>query len=135
MPSPSHERISVASVSSPSEGARADEIAFAATALASGDALPVGLRSSLASLHGNANKLLATRLDAIVTGDLTSGKEEARAKRKELVAAAEALIERTEQQIRLIDERKAGVGPDGIAVPPPSDAGDVTVQELSPNAL
>ena len=80
----------------------------AADALASDAGLPVGLRTKLASLHGTANKLLATRLDAIVTADLTTGKDEARAKRKSLVAAAEALIERTEEQIRLIDRRKAG---------------------------
>ena len=55
-----------------------------------------------------ANKLLATRLDAIVTADLTTGRDEARAKRKELVALAESLIELTEQQIKRIDALKAG---------------------------
>ena len=68
--------------------------------------LPVGLRSELATMHGAANKLLATRLDAIVTSDLTTGRDAARAKRKVLVAATEALIEKTEQQIQLIDQRK-----------------------------
>ena len=83
----------------------------AETALAdatTADALPLGLRSELASLHGSANKLLATRLDAIVTADLTTGRDEARAKRKELVALAESLIELTEQQIKRIDALKAG---------------------------
>ena len=32
------------------------------------DGLPPGLRNELAQLHGDANKLLATRLDAILTG-------------------------------------------------------------------
>ena len=72
--------------------------------------LPVGLRSELASLHGSANKLLATRLDGLLTGDLTTAREEARGKRKALVATAEALIERTEAQIRQIDHIKAARG-------------------------
>ena len=81
----------------------------AADALAgSHTGLPVGLRSELASLHGDANKLLATRLDAIVTAELTTGRDEARAKRKALVAATEVLIERTEQHIKQIDSAKAG---------------------------
>ena len=103
--------------------------AAAAEALAGPpEMLPVGLRTALASLHGSANKLLATRLDAIVTGDLTTGREAARAKRKVLVAAAEALIERTEEQIRQIDRRKAGGAPDSddaVAAPvplPPAEA-------------
>ena len=69
--------------------------------------LPLGLRSELASLHGSANKLLATRLDAIVTADLTTGREEARARRKKLVAAAEELIETLESQIKQIDQIKS----------------------------
>lgn len=68
--------------------------------------IPIGMRSDLAALHGSANKLLATRLDAIVTADLTTGRDEARAKRKALVAASEALIERTEQQVVRIDRLK-----------------------------
>ena len=78
----------------------------AATALLKRE-VPVGMRSDLAKLHGTANKLLATRLDAIVTSDLTTGRDEARAKRKALVAACETLIERTEQQIIEIDQLKA----------------------------
>ena len=31
--------------------------------------VPVGMRNELSQLHGNANKLLATRIDAILTGD------------------------------------------------------------------
>ena len=76
--------------------------------------LPAGLRTELSVTHGSANKLLATRIDAIVTADLTTAKDEARAKRKSLVATAEALIERIEEQIKQIDRRKehdAGVQP------------------------
>ena len=68
-------------------------------------------------MHGSANKLLAARLDAIVLGDLTTGKEEARAKRKALVAAAESLIERTEQQIQKIDVRKSSSAGVEVAAP------------------
>ena len=51
--------------------------------------LPLGLRSQLASLHGSANKLLATRLDAVATSDLSpGGRDQARAQRKRLVQAA-----------------------------------------------
>ncbi|EOD08188.1 hypothetical protein EMIHUDRAFT_217769 [Emiliania huxleyi CCMP1516] len=64
------------------------------------EAPPIALRSTLASLHGSATALLATRLDALHTADLTSGRDEARAKRKALVAAAERVIERAEAQIR-----------------------------------
>jgi hypothetical protein len=67
--------------------------------------IPTGLRSELSQLHGHANSLLATRLDAILTGELHSGRDQARARRKELIRAAEALIEKIEQQVRTIDER------------------------------
>lgn len=65
------------------------------------------LRNELAQLHGNANKLLATRLDAILTGDLNSGKDAARAKRKALIRATEALIETVEGQVKRFDARRA----------------------------
>mmetsp|Transcript_30138 Transcript_30138/g.96889 ORF Transcript_30138/g.96889 Transcript_30138/m.96889 type:complete len:221 (+) Transcript_30138:72-734(+) len=71
------------------------------------EAPPIALRSTLASLHGSATALLATRLDALHTADLTSGRDEARAKRKALVAAAERVIERAEAQIREVDLKKA----------------------------
>ena len=45
---------------------------------------------------GNANRLLATRLDAILTSELTSGRDAARAKRKVLIGQSEALIDRCE---------------------------------------
>ena len=68
--------------------------------------LPTGLRSELAKLHGLANKLLATRIDAILTGGLTSYRDQARARRKALVLAAESLIEQLEAQIRLLDAHR-----------------------------
>ena len=39
-----------------------------------GTGLDPKLRNDLAQLHGNLNKLLATKLDAILTGDLNSGR-------------------------------------------------------------
>ena len=74
--------------------------------------MPKTLRSELAQLHGTANKMLATRVDSLLTGDLTSGKDEARARRKALVAGLEALIERTEQQVSFLDLKKAGGTPE-----------------------
>ncbi len=55
-----------------------------------GTGLDPKLRNDLAQLHGNLNKLLATKLDAILTGDLNSGKDDARAKRKELIRKVRA---------------------------------------------
>ena len=69
--------------------------------------LPPGLRNDLSQCHGSANKLLATKVDAVVTGDLTSGRDDARAKRKKLVHATEAFIEEVERQIKKLDARKA----------------------------
>ncbi len=68
--------------------------------------VPLALRGELAQLHGSLNKLLATRLDAILTGDLTSGREEARARRKSLIVRCESLIECVEVQIGRIDALK-----------------------------
>ena len=81
------------------------EAAAAALAIAAcgGELPPVGLRNELAQLHGDANKLLATRIDVIVTGDLETGKEEARARRKAAVAHSERLIETLESQIAELD--------------------------------
>ena len=64
------------------------------------------LRDELAQLHGNLNKLLATELDAILTGELNSGKDAARAKRKQLIGKAEKLIDDTEKQVKLFDKVK-----------------------------
>ena len=70
------------------------------------DGLPPQLRNTLAQLHGDANKLLATRIDAILTGELNSGKDDARAKRKELSGVTEGLIDRLEGQVKLFDKLK-----------------------------
>jgi hypothetical protein len=102
------------------------------------DGLPAELRNELAQLHGDANRLLANQLDAILTsaracsprlcpprarraapglrrscrlaccpaavpGDLNSGKEDARAKRKQLIKMVEALIEAVEKQVKRFD--------------------------------
>ena len=61
--------------------------------------------------HGDpldvANKLLATRIDAILTGDLVSGKDDARAKRKALIQKVEKLIETVEGQVKRFDQMRA----------------------------
>ena len=83
--------------------AAADGIAAASQG---GPPVPLSLRGELCSLHGSANKMLATRVDAIMTGDLMSGKDEARARRKALVLETERLIEQLEVQIKEIDGLK-----------------------------
>lgn len=70
------------------------------------DEMPHGLRNELAQLHGNANKLLATKLDAILTGELNSGRDCARAKRKALIKTTESLIERVEVFVKQFDSLK-----------------------------
>jgi len=72
------------------------------------DGLPPQLRNTLAQLHGDANKLLATRIDAILTSDLSIGKDDARAKRKQLIGVTEGLIDRLEGQVKLFDKLKKG---------------------------
>ena len=65
------------------------------------------LRGELAQLHGSANKLLATRIDAILTSELISGRDDARAKRKALIKQVEKLIEKCESQIKRYDKLRA----------------------------
>ena len=87
----------------------ADLSAKAAELIASSSSakeLPAELRGELALSHGILNKMLATRIDSILTGELVSGKDEARAKRKALVKKAETLIETVEGHIKAIDELK-----------------------------
>ena len=69
--------------------------------------LPWGVRNWLAQLHGNANKLLATRLDAIITSDLTTGRDEVRAVRKRLIKHTEEIIERLENLVKAHDRIKS----------------------------
>jgi len=68
------------------------------------DTLDRSLRTQIALLHGDANKLLACQLDAVLVSDLDSGKADARAKRKALTRKAEAIIERLEAEVRRFDE-------------------------------
>ena len=56
-------------------------------------------------------KLLATKLDAILTSDLTTGRDAARAKRKELIGTTEALIDRVEGLVKRVDAAKAAASP------------------------
>ena len=106
------------------------ESADAETTLASGGSVPRTLRTELAVLHGNANKLLANRVDALLTGEMSSGREAARAKRKQLVLRAEALIEALEKQIKRVDQlkvalvvRDSGASSNGEDAPAAADAG------------
>ena len=64
------------------------------------------LRNDLAQLHGNANKLLATRIDAILTSELISGRDDARAKRKALIKVVEKLIDNAERHVKKYDALK-----------------------------
>jgi len=70
--------------------------------------LDLGLRSQLAALHGNINSLVATRIDALLVGDLITGKETARCRRKSLIKRAENLIERVEGQVSRFDGIRSG---------------------------
>ena len=61
---------------------------------AAGDAGPdelVAIKNQLAALNGQLDKLQFQGIDSVVTGPLTSGKEQARAQRKGLNKAAAAL--------------------------------------------
>ena len=71
-----------------------------------GGELDSQLRNDLAQLHGNANKLLATRIDAILTGELVSGRDDARAKRKALIKTVEKLIDSVEKLVKRFDALK-----------------------------
>ena len=118
--------VEIASMEETSRSA-ADAIALAKT---DAEGLPLGVRSSLAQLHGTANSLLATRLDAITTSELTSGKDETRALRKALVARAESLIESLEAHIKAIDALKASASASGTAAMGAIDASSVKVESV-----
>lgn len=117
---------------------------------------PTSLAS--AQLHGNANKLLATKIDAILTsappppphqqrqlssavershththrhddslsearralaGELISGRDDARAKRKALIKVVEKLIETVEDQVKRFDKLRPAQSPTAPSQPPP----------------
>jgi len=73
-------------------------------ATSSAEALDLSIRSRLGQVHGDANSMLTTKIDAILIGDLTSGKDFARARRKRLIQQVEALIEQTEEGARRFDD-------------------------------
>ena len=58
--------------------------------------LAIGARSRLAVLHGEARKLLEQRVDAVLTGALASGQDQAKALKRRLVVGSNALIDRLE---------------------------------------
>jgi nocturnin len=62
-------------------------------AAADASALPalLALRGELAQINGSIEKLQCTGIDAVVTAELTSGKAEAKGRRKELTMTAEKL--------------------------------------------
>lgn len=68
-----------------------------------GISLCPSVRNKLGQLHGNANALLAMKIDAVHVSHLASGKEEARARRKRLIADVEGLIEGVEAQVKRVD--------------------------------
>ena len=71
-----------------------------------GNLLPLSLRGELAQLHGIASGFVG-RLDALILGDLEPAvRDEARARRRAMLAACDALIDTTERQIKLIDQRR-----------------------------
>ena len=81
------------------------------SAEAAGSGAPLGLRNTMSQLHGNANKLLATRIDAILTSELVSGRDDARAKRKALIKVVEELIEKVEGLVKQFDKARAPFTP------------------------
>ena len=56
-----------------------------------------GIGSKIAALHGEARQLLESRVDAVLTGSLTAGREKARYHKKELAKQLGALIDQLEQ--------------------------------------
>lgn len=82
------------------------------------------MRNQLNQLHGDANRLLATRIDAILVGELTSAKDEARTKRKGLTQLSEKLIERLEALVRRFDEIREQIHGDRPAATSSSEGED-----------
>jgi len=61
----------------------------------------------LRQLHGDFNRILDTKIDAILTSDLNSGKEDARAKRKALSAKCGTIIEEIEGLVKAYDAQRS----------------------------
>jgi len=75
-----------------------------------GEALPeeyegIDLRNALAQAFGSTSVLLGSGIDSVLTGDLNSGKDEARAKRKDLTKRAQALCDKCEELIKAVDSK------------------------------
>jgi hypothetical protein len=64
-------------------------------------------RGELAQAHGSVGKLQCTGIDAILTSDLTTGKSDAKEKRKALTRRAETLMDEIERLIKTIDAATA----------------------------
>ena len=76
---------------------RARAQAINAELVAAAGSAPPGVQSKIASLHGEARTLLETRVDAVLTGSLNSGREKARFQKKELAKQAGELIDQLEE--------------------------------------
>ena len=70
-----------------------DELIAQANAEGAGKDVLVRVKNSLALLHGKAETLLYKHVDTVITGELKSGKADARALRKSLVRRANNIIE------------------------------------------
>ena len=64
-------------------------------------------RGAMAQLHGHLGKLLTTKIDAVTTSDLNSGKDQAKHRRKDLAQRALRLYDELEALIKDIDKRIA----------------------------
>ena len=81
-----------------------DAAAARLAAASPGQDSPAGLRNQLAQLWSQLNRVLETKLDALVTTELLSGREQARATRKRLIGRTQGLIEEVEAQVKQCDE-------------------------------
>lgn len=54
------------------------------------------LKSALSQMFGSVDKMLQTEVDAVLTGELSSGKSLARNSRKSITLRAQALLDRIE---------------------------------------
>uniref|UniRef100_A0A7S2FNN7 Uncharacterized protein n=1 Tax=Haptolina brevifila TaxID=156173 RepID=A0A7S2FNN7_9EUKA len=71
------------------------------------EGLDPAMRNQMAQLHGDFNRILDTKIDAILTSDLNSGKEDARAKRKALSAKCGTIIEEIEGLVKAYDAQRS----------------------------
>jgi len=74
--------------------ARAIDEELLTAAAASPASIPTGVQTRIAVLHGETQKLLETRVDAVLTSTLESGREKAKWQKRELTAQATELIEK-----------------------------------------